>query len=227
MGRFEREEIEARRLPTPLGTATEDLRSTIEAEVTKIVSRAEARAAEIEDQALEKASRIERESERRSQTVLRESRERLGQMLDEIGSIERSVGDSTRSLRAEAERLSAEIDAALEEPLDLPLPEPAPLDERPVEEALPPEPEPEPDDVTPPEAASGSEDEPYVTDFAETEVREMIRQQLVSLADSGRNRADAERMLLRFRQGERYFDLLDEIYPEETPGRRGILRRRK
>ncbi len=29
-------------------------------------------------------------------------------------------------------------------------------------------------------------------------------------------------MLLRFRQGEQYFDLLDDIYPDQTPGRRGI-----
>jgi hypothetical protein len=34
-------------------------------------------------------------------------------------------------------------------------------------------------------------------------------------------------MLLRFRQGEQYFDLLDEIYPDSTPGRRGLLRRRR
>ena len=55
----------------------------------------------------------------------------------------------------------------------------------------------------------------------------MIRQQLLSLAEGGRTRADAERMLLRFKQGEMYSDLLNEIFPESTPGRRGLLRRRK
>jgi hypothetical protein len=37
-------------------------------------------------------------------------------------------------------------------------------------------------------------------------------------------------MLLRFRQGERYLDLLDEIYPEDAEagtGRRSLFRRRK
>ena len=63
--------------------------------------------------------------------------------------------------------------------------------------------------------------------MAGEEVREMIRQQLLSLAEGGRTRADAERMLMRFKQGGQYFDLLDEIYPEEFAGRRGLLRRRK
>src|SRR5437660_316825 len=44
----------------------------------------------------------------------------------------------------------------------------------------------------------------------------------------GRTRADAERMTLRFRQGEQYFELLEESYAEaSTPGRRGLLRPRK
>src|SRR4051812_6487474 len=64
MGRFEQQDTETTRLPASLGSATDDLRSTVESEVQKIVERAEARASEIEDQALEKASRIERESER-------------------------------------------------------------------------------------------------------------------------------------------------------------------
>src|SRR5438876_5133185 len=63
MGRFERDEIEARRLPTSLGSATDGLRSTIEAEVAKIVERAEDRAAEIESQALDRASRMQEDSE--------------------------------------------------------------------------------------------------------------------------------------------------------------------
>jgi hypothetical protein len=223
MGRFEREEIEARQLPTPLGTATEDLRETIEAEVTKIVMSAEARAAEIEDQALEKATRIERESERRAETVFRDSRERLGQMIVEIDAIGRSVGDAVRSLRVEAERLSAEIAAARNQPLDVQEPLP------PAEIEIEPQPEPEAQNEPEPETEPHQQpaEEPYATDFSDAEVREMIRQQLISLAEGGRNRADAQRMLLRFRQGERYLDLLDEIYPEETPGRRGILRRRK
>ena len=39
--------------------------------------------------------------------------------------------------------------------------------------------------------------------------------------------AFGERMLLRFKQGEQYFDVLDEIYPNDPVPRTGLLRRRK
>jgi hypothetical protein len=230
MGRFERDEIEARSLPTSLGSATDDLRSTIEAEVAKIVERAEARAAEIESQALDRASRMEQDSERRAREVFHDSRERMQQMLAEIDAIDRVVSDAVRSLRAEAERLSSEIDGARQEPFqptetiqpsDI-IDQDGSAEPEQVEEAPPEEPVAavaEPDEEQETEAVSDADGDP--------EVRDMIRQQLLSLAEGGRNRADAERMLLRFRQGEQYFDLLDEIYPEETPSRRGLLRRRK
>jgi hypothetical protein len=228
MGRFERDESEARSLPTSLGSAAEGLRSTIEAEVAKIVEQAETRAAEIESQALERAGRMQVDSERRAREVFHDSRERLQQMVAEIDAIDRLVSDAIRALRAEAERLTSEIEGARQEPFQLketiqpsdiieggqPSPAERHIEEPPVEEA-PPEPE--------------SEQQPTVEAAGEPdpEVRDMIRQQLVSLAEGGRNRADAERMLLRFRQGEQYFDLLDEIYPDDPAGRRGLLRRRK
>lgn len=231
MGRFERDEIEARRLPTSLGSATEGLRSTIESEVARIVEQAEARAAEIESQALDRASRMQQDSEQRAREIFHDSRERLQQMLAEIDAIDRVVADAIRSLRAETERLSSEIDGARQEPFQAgeqiqpsdiidQTGDPPPAEEQ-VEEEPPEEAEAvfEPD--LQPEAAAGANAD------GDPEVREMIRQQLLSLAEGGRNRADAERMLLRFRQGEQYFELLDEIYPEETPGRRGLLRRRK
>ena len=232
MARFERDDIEDRRLPTSLGTVTEDLRSTIESEVARIVARSEARAAEIEDQALQKAGRVEQESERRAEEVFRDSRERLQQMIAEIDEIDRAVGDSVSKLRAEAERLSGQIDSARREPFNpIETIEPAqiidpagsaPAAEEPVADAV----SAEPDAPTEPELAAEPEPQATVA-MDDPEVRDMIRQQLLSLAEGGRNRADAERMLLRFRQGEQYFDLLDEIYPEETGSRRGLLRRRK
>ena len=244
MGRFERDEIEARGLPTSLGSATEDLRSTIEAEVAKIVEQAETRAAEIESQALERASRMQQDSEQRAREVFQDSHERLDQMLAEIDAIDRVVSDAIRSLRAETERLTSEIESAREEPFrPTETIEPSDIieggaasegEQQPAESSQqaeePPRQAEEPalEDEPPagvleaePEAPSNS------NAVADPEVRDMIRQQLVSLAEGGRNRADAERMLLRFRQGEQYFDLLDEIYPEETAGRRGLLRRRK
>jgi hypothetical protein len=229
MGRFEREEnesgIEGRRLPPSLGVVTEDLRSTIESEVAKIVERAEARAAEIEDRALEKAGQVEHRSKHRAHEVFQGSRERVGRMLADLDAVERSVKEAVASLREEAEGLAGELDSARSESFEaVEPPVAAVVVEQQDDGALA-----EPAVTSEGEDSQGAEpdDDQYVTDFADEEVREMIRQQLFSLAASGRNRADAERMLLRFRQGEQYFDLLDEIYPEETGGRRGLLRRRK
>jgi hypothetical protein len=225
VGRFERDNNDEARLPKSLGTATEDLRSTVEAEVAKIVERAQARASDIEEQALEKASRIEHGSEERAREMRQDSRDRVTQMLAEIDGLERVVGVAVSSLRAEAERLTGDIDKARTEPFDAPDPAPSP-----------------PPDAThapaatdlaadAPSAANGEapqhEGSALGPDMAGEEVREMIRQQLLSLAEGGRTRADAERMLMRFKQGGQYFDLLDEIYPEEPAGRRGLLRRRK
>jgi len=199
--RFEREDTQkTTHLPESLGIATEGLRSTVELEVTKIVESAEARAATIEDQALEKASRIEQESEQGRDAAFERCRGRLDRLLAEIDAVETSLGSAVQSLRAEAVQLTGDLTGASAAPL-------------PVEEEPEPEPEPEP---------------PPSPDAAETEnVRELIREQLASLATAGRTRSDAERMLLRFRQGDQYLDLLDEIYPEDTGERRGLLRRRK
>jgi hypothetical protein len=223
VGRFEREDIDATRLPAPLGTATEDLRATVESEVAKIVQDAEARAAEIENRALAKAIRIEEDWGRRAREVREHSRKRITHMLTEVDAFERGVDEALRSLRAEAERLvgelgkAGELSKAASEPSE-PTPPPVPAqvagDATEAREA---------DEVEP---DSGNSETP-VTDFAAPEIREMIRQQLQGMSESGSTRADAERMLMRFKQGSQYFDLLDEFYPEETPGRGGLLRRRK
>jgi hypothetical protein len=226
MGRFERDDIDAGRLPASLGTATEDLGSTVESEVARIVERAELRAVEIEDRARQKASRVEQSSERRARELLQDSRERSSQMLAGIDAIERGVEEAVRSLRAETKRLTDDIESAKTEPFLPPEATPtgplaesepeAPPEEAAVESpAAPPAREPEPELEVP---AAGTRP---------PDVREIIRRQLLTMAEGGRTRADAERMLLRFREGEQYFDLLDDIYPAESAGRRGLLRRRK
>ena len=62
-----------------------------------------------------------------------------------------------------------------------------------------------------------------------------MRAQLMNMAGSGSPRAEAERFLARFKLGESYLDMLDEIYSEEdrtaTPAavqskRRRLIRRR-
>jgi hypothetical protein len=229
VGRFERDDNEAAQLPETLGVATEGLRSTIEVEVTRIVEGAKARAAQIEHQALEKSSRLDEESDRRMGAVLAESRARLAVMFTQIDSVEHSLGDAVRSLRTETERLTAELRKAGTEPLTVTEP-PAPAEDAPIAEAEPSGP-PVAEPPSPASPAAPEADQPdaqvETPQPPDPAVRELIRQQLVSFAKDGRTRADAERMLLRFKQGDQYFDLLDEIYPDETPGRRGLLRRRK
>jgi hypothetical protein len=229
VSRFEREDIEARNLPPALGSATEGLRSTIEAEVAKIVETAQARATEIEDRALEKASRFEEGSDRRASEVFQGSRARVAQMLAQIDAAEAAVRETVRSLRAEAERITDDLNRAGTEPIELAEPEPQPVE--PVQEAAE-EADPTPEAEADAEAAAWETEAQATVETAPVEtgdpaVRELIRQQLAGFAESGRTRADAERMLLRFREGEQYFDLLDEIYPDEIPSRRGLLRRRK
>jgi cell division septum initiation protein DivIVA len=224
VGRFERDDNEARHLPETLGIATEGLRSTIEVEVARIVESAEARAAEIEDRALEKAGRLDQESDRRMGAVFEDSRARVQLMFAEIQSVENALDEAVRSLRAGAERLTSELSRAHTEPLEVIQPAAAPDQEEPAEAAPEPPAAAEPDVDAPAAEPDGDAPRPQPADPA---VRELIRQQLVSFAEGGRARADGERMLLRFKQGDQYFDLLDEIYPDETPGRRGLLRRRK
>jgi hypothetical protein len=227
MGRFERQDSEASHLPENLGMATEGLRSTIEQEVARIVESAQARAAEIEDQALEKANRVDQGSERRLEQASEDSRQRLARMLFEIDAVERSLGEAVRSLRAEAQALKGELNKAGTEPFAV---------EEPPLPAAPPPPGGQADGAVEVYAEAAPDDQDWAPEpgsdgppgeLPDPEVRELIRQQLMALAEGGRTRSDAERMLLRFRQGEQYFDLLDEIYPEATPGRRGLLRRRK
>ena len=245
MGRFERDENEAAKLPETLGVATEDLRSTIEVEVARIVEGAQARAAQIEDRALEKANRLEQESDRRMGTVFDDSRARLGDMFAQIDAVEQSLGQAVRSLRAEAERLTGDLARARTEPLAVAEPPaepqspeaeppaaeaepPAAEAESPAAEAEPPAAPAEPPVAEPePQAEADGAAPPAAAREPDPAVRELIRQQLVSFAKDGRTRADAERMLLRFKQGDQYFDLLDDIYPDQAPGRRGLLRRRK
>jgi hypothetical protein len=216
MGQFEPDDIETGGLPTNLGTATEDLRTTVESEVTRIVRGAEARAADIEDQALERAARIEAESEQRVGATFEDSRLRVAQMLAEIQVIERIFGEAIQSLRVKADQLTGGIERARTEPFDA-------TEQDPVEEVLDPAIEnyAVPSSIVPPEA----EVEPEAP-TADPEAREMIRQHLQNMAENGRSRVEAERMLMRFKLGEQYLDLLDDLYPPEVSQRKGFLRRR-
>ena len=144
-------------------------------------------------------------------------------MLDEINALERSVGEAIQSLRAEAEWLTDELSKAGAEPFELAEPSPPPPPPEPNHAEVEQVEEPPMIEETVADWNSGAAEPPADN----PEVREMIRQQLMSLAASGRTRADGERMLLRFKQGEQYFDVLDEIYPNDPVPRTGLLWRRK
>jgi len=238
MARFERQDAPASESAS-VATATDELRSTVEQQLRKIVEAAEARAAEIEGSALEKASRIERESERRARDAYQAAIDRAYGLLTVVESMEREL----QAVRAETESLVAELETSSANSAQLSEPEAEsaqPADEV-VEEESDEEVE-EAEDEAEEESEEDFEDEPNgLASAAESapdehagspEVREMLREQLVQLRESGKPRPDAERFLTRFTQGERHLDLLDEIYsdndePKPSASRRRRLRRRR
>jgi hypothetical protein len=237
MARFERQDAPASESAS-VATATDELRSTVEQQLRKIVEAAEARAAEIEGSALEKASRIERESERRARDAYQAAIDRAYGLLTVVESMEREL----QAVRAETESLVAELETSSANSAQLSEPEAEsaqPADEIVEEES---EEEAEEADEAEEESDEDFEDEPNgLASVAESapdehagspEVREMLREQLVQLRESGKPRPDAERFLTRFTQGERHLDLLDEIYsdndePKPSASRRRRLRRRR
>ena len=132
-----------------------------------------------------------------------------------------------RSLRNETETLVAELEASSAASGRLTeMPESAPTDadtEEDVDEEL--SALATADEVTPGDSTS--------EDSTSPEVREMIREQLVEIRDSGQERSEAESFLMRFTQGQRHLDLLDEIYDDQSEesrpstSRRRRLRRRR
>ena len=246
MARFERQDAPASESAS-VATATDELRSTVEQQLRKIVEAAESRAAEIEGLALEKASRIERESERRARDAYQAAIDRAYGLLTVVESMEREL----QAVRAETESLVAELETSSANSAQLSEPETEsaqPADEvveeesdEEVEEAED-EAEEESEDEAEEESEEDFEDEPNGLASAvesapdehagSPEVREMLREQLVQLRESGKPRPDAERFLTRFTQGERHLDLLDEIYsdndePKPSASRRRRLRRRR
>jgi hypothetical protein len=243
MGRFDRDKIGIEGLSASLDSATEEIRATVERQLREIVSVAEEKAAEIEQRALENADRAEREAIRRRDEVFETGVNRAYQMLEAIDALERDVARVVASLRAEAENLTTELEAAKNEAASSSVPgeeaeEPtldgddAPaepevaidedLPEYDVEEDLP-----EDDFATPesfPEAAAVEESDRGPVN---AEVRDIVRLQLVTLFQSGKPRADAERFLTRFKEGHKFHDLIDEIYSQGDESKPSASRRRR
>ena len=205
MGRFDREEHrkqQAAALPSALGTATQDLRATVEEKLREIVEAAEARAHEIEDSALEQALEIEQKAEQKAGRRFETSTERAQQMVAAVDAFEREVRDALRTLRAKGEALGIELGAMPPRP---PATDGAVADaptETPAEEAGSTEPV-----AAEADGAIGESAAPEAT--GADLVREGVRKQILDLFMAGRPRAEAERMLGRIEDGSRYTDLLE------------------
>jgi hypothetical protein len=216
MGRFDREEPQegqAAGLPPALGTATQDLRATVEQKLREIVEAAEARAHEIEDRALEQALEIEQDAEQRARRRFQSSSERAEQMVAAIDAFEQEVAGALRALREKGETLAAELGAKPESPPPVAPEGKPPAADAPTAEALP------DGEVAAPPPHAPETGGPDV-------VREDVRKQILDLFMAGKPRAEAERMLGKIEDGGRYIDLLDEVYEGRSETQQGSRRRR-
>lgn len=220
MGRFDREEQQEAQpggLPPALGTATQDLRATVEEKLREIVEAAEVRAHEIEDRALEQALEIEREAEQKAGGRFESSAERAQQMIAAVDAFEREVREALQTLRAKGEELAIELGAT---------PPGSPHGDTAVSDAPPKTPE-GAVSTEPAEAeAAPAESAPPEATGADL-VREGVRKQILDLFMAGKPRAEAERMLGRIEDGSRYIDLLDEVYEGRSETQQGSSSRRR
>jgi hypothetical protein len=110
LGRFDREDASGGVAPS-IGTATQDLRATVEEKLRDIVEAAEAQAHEIEDRALAQAHEIERDCEEKARERFQGSIAQAEQMVAAIDEFEREIADALRALRQKGEALAAELGA--------------------------------------------------------------------------------------------------------------------
>jgi hypothetical protein len=192
MTRFDRDESLSSHVPASLDSAANELRQVVERQVSEIIGAARERAAEIEKEATDRAERIEREAERKAQATLDDAYGRTWRMLDGIDLLESGVGELIRTLRAEMEAFAADIGSA--SPGTAASREPVEAD------AAPPEMDPE---VTQDNGSSA-------------DIERMIKEQVATMHAQGLSRTEAERFLRRFKQGEHYLHVLDEIYTPEA-----------
>ena len=110
MPRFERSKP-SEGIPSQLGTATQDLRATVELKLREIVEAAEAQAHEIEDRALEQALQIEQDSEQKARSRFQRSTDHAEQMAAAIDAFEEEIRRALGRLRSRGRALAAELGA--------------------------------------------------------------------------------------------------------------------
>jgi hypothetical protein len=221
MGRFDRNDTEGSKLPASLDVATDELEAFIESRVGEIMATARERAAQIEREAHESAEGIMQEAQRNAEGILEDAFNRAWRMLDGIDLLESGVGDLIGALRGEMEGFAADLGAAT--PAEGSKLVPREPGERPPRAALPPAPVQTPPATQPPDhaveadhaaAAIGATGESH--DGSHAEVEQMIIEQVAGMMREGMSRSDAERFVMRFKQGDRYLHVLDEIYAPDN-----------
>jgi hypothetical protein len=229
MGRFDREDRPSG-VPSALGTATQDLRTTVEEKLREIVEAAEARAHEIEDRALGQALEIEQESEQKARERFQSSTARAEQMLTAIEEFEQEVAEAFRKLREKGEVLAMELmvqspgaPAAEPQEIEHPVVEAPPAAEHEAVEA----PHSEAGEAAPEETVAEAPSTVVEPSPATPEdAREGVRRRILDLFLAGEPRGEAERMLAHLDDGTSYNDLLDEVYEGRAETQQGSSRRR-
>jgi hypothetical protein len=77
---------------------------------------------------------------------------------------------------------------------------------------------------------NGGFSRPAAEGAEETELNAMVREQIVRMHEQGKSRAEVERLLMRFKLGESYISMLDQIYqegPEHELSKRRLFGRRR
>jgi hypothetical protein len=240
LARFERQEATADRLADSLGAATEQLRAALEREAVEIINKAREQAAGIEDAARQHAASIEQAARQRADEVEREARARAGeardaqsrrvaQLLEGVEALEERTRNMFADLRTQLNGAIEEDARPAAEPVRPTAPTPGQSggndgEEAPIAEHRDPEPEPAGGDkgvaAFPKPIPLSLATEVDAGTNPSPELDEMMRAQIVTLAETGKSRADAERFLSRFKFGESYAGMVDEIYSErERAGR--------
>jgi hypothetical protein len=218
LARFEPQEATDDRLADTLGAATEQLRAAVEREAVEIISQAREQAASIEEVARQKAHRMQRDALAREDEARHAHSDRIAELIDGVDALEHHINTMLDDLRSELSSVVADIRNDRPTAKATPGNEASQTDAESAGEASPPDPvaQPEPSrDAVPlsdaTEVDAATERNPVLD--------EMMHAQIVNMVESGTTRDEAEAFLGRFRLGESYFGMLDEVYSDHDEAR--------
>jgi len=214
------------RLADTVGAATEQLRVALEREAVELINKAREEAAAIEEEARSKAVKTEEEARAQAARIEHEAHVKAEEARsvesDRIARLALAVDALEERMLAALGDLRRQLDGA-GEAVKAPEP-PAPVESaEPVEPARPVEPA-EPQAAGSTAAFPGPIPLSVATQVDSATERnpvldDMMRAQIQGMRENGDSREDAERFLGRFRLGESYVGVLDEIYPRDEGNR--------